>query len=151
MTECPTFIEMGTPFYSSTIFLSPAPHLLFRLLTFQENGVAAKLDNFMRQCLREFPHTHSSLLQQMVATLAKVSPVRRLCAHYTKTGFIKKVSNSFIPKPLVQLFNPLYLITSDGKLGETPEMSLHGSVLSEKPSSSLASTIRKEFTITCDH
>ena len=132
------------------IFLSPAPLPLFRLLTFQENGVAAKLDNFMRQCLREFPHTHSSLLQQMVATLAKVSPVRRLCAHYTKMRFIK-VLDSFIPKPLVQLFNPLYLTTSDGKLGETPEMSLHGSVLSEKPSSSLASTKRKEFTITCDH
>lgn len=137
-------------FYSSMIFLSPAHLPLFRLLTFQENGVAAKLDNFMRQCLREFPHTHSSLLQQMVATLAKVSPVRRLCAHYTKMRFIK-VLDSFIPKPLVQLFNPLYLTTSDGKLGETPEMSLHGSVLSEKPSSSLASTKIKEFTITCDH
>ena len=95
---------MGTPLYYATIFLPPAPLLLFRLLTFQENGAAAKLDNFMRQCLREFPHTHSSLLQQMVATLAKVSPVRRLCTHYTKTRFIKKVLDSFIPKPL---FNPL--------------------------------------------
>lgn len=66
--------------HHSTILLSPAPLSLFRLLTFHENGAAAKLDNLMRQCLREFPHTHSSLLQQMVVTLAKVSPVRKPCS-----------------------------------------------------------------------
>ena len=44
-------------------------------MTYEENGSAAELDKFMRQCLREFPHVHSSLLKQMVATLAKIPPV----------------------------------------------------------------------------
>jgi len=37
--------------------------------------MAIELDKFLRQCLREFPCTHSALLQQMVATLAKVPAV----------------------------------------------------------------------------
>lgn len=137
------FYRNDYTFYYSAFLLSPAPLSLFRLLTFQENGAAAKLDSFMRQCLREFPHTHSSLLQQMVATLAKVSPVRTPCAHYTRTAFIKRGWGSFISWLLAQLFD-CFMICKKQKAwwGSSNEA---GSMSSEKISSSLSSTKRKEF------
>jgi hypothetical protein len=48
--------------------------ILKTLLTYREDGTPEALDRFLRQCLQEYPHVHSQLLQQMVTTLAKVPP-----------------------------------------------------------------------------
>ena len=57
------------------MYINKAP-LIDRLLQFKEDGSAVEVDLFLRDCLRCYPNTQSALLKQLVATLAKVSPVR---------------------------------------------------------------------------
>ena len=48
------------------------------LLLFSDEGLPLEVEKFLRQSLKCFPHTHSLLLKQMVATLSEIPLVREI-------------------------------------------------------------------------